>query len=205
MVVDACNRSSMLKTNDSLNTVRDVLHAYTQYPEGAQKLFFTANHDENSWNGTEYEKYKTAASAWAVFTCTWNGIPLIYTGQERPNKKRLAFFEKDTIGWNDPLEMEGFYTALLSLRKRNKAITGSETFVLPSQYDNQLMAYLRKQNDDIVLVLLNVSSQDRLKIDVAHEWLHGNFRNIFSGLDFTFDGKASFELQAGEYIVYERI
>jgi glycosidase len=192
------------KTNDSLNTVRDVLHAYTQYPSGAQKLFFTANHDENSWNGTEYEKYKTTAIAWAVFTCTWNGIPLVYSGQESPNKKRLAFFEKDTIEWNEPLEMEGFYTALLSLRKRNKALTGGETFILPSQYDNQLMAYLRKQDEDVVLVILNVSAQDRLKVDVEHEWLHGNFKNVFSGLDFSFDGKASFELQAGEYIVYER-
>jgi glycosidase len=193
------------KRNDSLNTIRDVLHAYSQYPQGAQKLFFTANHDENSWNGTEYEKYRSAAKAWAVFSCTWNGVPLIYSGQESPNKKRLAFFEKDTIEWNDPLQLEGFYTGLLSLRKRNNAITEGEIFILPSKNDNQLMAYLRRKNENTVLVVLNVSAQDRLQVDVEHEWLKGNFRNIFSGLEFVFDGKGSFELQAGEYIVYERV
>ena len=35
----------------------------------------------------------------AVFSCTWNGIPLIYSGQELPNLKRLKFFEKDAIDW----------------------------------------------------------------------------------------------------------
>ena len=37
------------------------------------KLFFTSNHDENSWNGTEYEKYGDAAKAFAVFSFTWTG------------------------------------------------------------------------------------------------------------------------------------
>jgi glycosidase len=44
-----------MKGIDTLETVRNVLHAYSQYPDGAIKLFFTCNHDENSWNGTEYE------------------------------------------------------------------------------------------------------------------------------------------------------
>ena len=67
----------------------------------AEKLLFTTNHDENSWNGTEYEKYGDAAMAFAVFTATWRGIPLIYSGQELPNKKRLRFFDKDEIEWSN--------------------------------------------------------------------------------------------------------
>ena len=63
------------------------------------RTWFTSNHDENSWNGTEYEKYGDMAKALAVFSCTWNGIPLIYSGQELPNLKRLKFFEKDAIDW----------------------------------------------------------------------------------------------------------
>ncbi|MFK4985495.1 alpha-amylase family glycosyl hydrolase, partial [Klebsiella pneumoniae] len=77
-----------------------MLHAYSQYPQDAYKLFFTSNHDENSWNGTEYEKYGTAAKALAVFTFTWKGIPLIYSGQENANQKRLKFFDKDLIEWD---------------------------------------------------------------------------------------------------------
>ena len=188
----------------SLSEVREVMHAYTQYPAGASKLFFTTNHDENSWNGTEYEKYASAAKAWAVFTCTWQGMPLIYSGQESPNTKRLEFFHKDLIEWNEPLQLTDFYQTLLQLRKSNTAISEGETFILPSEYDGQLMAFLRRKEDKVVLVLLNLSNQDRLKITVENNWLTGSFTNIFSMLGFSFAGKESFELQAGEFVVYEK-
>jgi hypothetical protein len=67
------------------------------------------------------------------------------------------------------------------------------------------MAFFRRSGNHIVLVLLNVSTQSRLKIHVHHEWLKGDFRNIFSGLVFHFNHKEAFELQAGEYLVYEKI
>jgi hypothetical protein len=84
--------------------------------------FFTANHDENSWNGTEYEKYGNAAKAFAVFSFVWSGVPLIYSGQELPNKKRLKFFDKDIIEWKAKPELHEFYKALLQLRTNNEAI-----------------------------------------------------------------------------------
>lgn len=189
----------------SLSAVREVLHAYTNYPDGAVKLFFTTNHDENSWNGTEVEKYGVAAMAWAVFTATWPGLPLVYSAQESPNRKRISFFDKDLFEWKQPLELQGFYTGLLALRKRNPAISSGETFVLPSAFDNQLMAFLRRKGDDVVLVILNLSDRERLKIQVNHPWLQGQFRNLFSGFTFNFQPGEHFELQAGEYMVYEKI
>ncbi len=192
------------KGNVSPNDIRQVLHAYSQYPPGAIKLFFTANHDENSWNGTEYEKYADAAKAWAVFTCTWQGMPLIYSGQESPNLKRLKFFDKDCIEWNAPPQLNDFYTTLLHHRKQSKAISEGETFILPAQKGDQLMAYLRRKEEEVVLVLLNLSDDDRVTIRVEHDWLTGTFRNIFSELEFVFKGEEIFELQKGEYIVYEK-
>jgi len=190
----------------SLHDVREVLHSYSQYPENASKLFFTSNHDENSWNGTEYEKYGKAARAWAVFTATWQGgMPLIYSAQESPNTKRMEFFHKDLFEWKHPLQLESFYKTLLHLHKTNPAIHEGETFILPSDHDNQLMVFLRRKNESVVLVLLNLSNQDRLKVHVQHEWLTGRFNSIFSGLQFSFNGKESFELQAGEYFVYEKL
>ena len=193
------------KAQASLSNIREVLHAYTNYPPGSSKLFFTSNHDENSWNGTEYEKFNLTAKAWAVFTCTWQGIPLIYSGQESPNYKRLKFFDKDAIEWKDPLQLHDFYSVLLKLRSRNQAITDGETFILPSQNDGELMAYLRKKDENVVLVLLNISDQNRLHIPIQNTWLQGNFINVFSGLNFTFTGNDSFELQGGEYLVYEKV
>lgn len=194
-----------MKGEATLSEIRNVLHAYTQYPDGAIKLFFTSNHDENSWNGTELEKYKHAAKAWAVFCFTWQGMPMIYSAQESPNKKRLLFFDKDTIAWNEPLQLHDFYTRLALLKEKNKALQHGETFILPSNNDNQIMAYLRKKDDDVVLVILNVSTDNRIKINVSHDWLTGTFKNLFSELSFSFQGNANFELQAGEYVVYQRL
>lgn len=193
------------KDQSSLHEIRNVLHAYSQYPKEAIKLFFTSNHDENSWNGTEIEKYGVAAKAWAVFCFTWHGMPMIYSGQETANQKRLKFFDKDIIEWKDPMPLQAFYATLAQLRISNDAITIGESFILPSDHSNELMAFFRRRGENIVLVLLNVSEKDRLQINVDHEWLNGNFRNIFSNLEFQFEQKASFELQAGEYIVYEKI
>ena len=194
---------NQVKGSNSLQDVWNVLHGYTQYPEGSQKLFFTTNHDENSWNGTEYEKYGIAAKAWAVFTCTWQGMPLIYSGQESPNLKRLKFFDKDPIQWNQPLEMARFYETLLSFRKSNLAIMEGETFILPtSEHANRLIAFIRKKGKDCVLVLLNISKDDRIQIEIDNPWLNGTFYNIFSGMHFNFSGKQVFELQGGELVVY---
>lgn len=193
------------KGKASLHDIRNVLHAYSQYPQGANKLFFTNNHDENSWNGTEYEKFGLAAKAWAVFTHTWQGIPLIYSGQENPNIKRLLFFDKDLIDWKHPPLLHEFYRKLLFLRKSNSAISRGETFILPSKHDDQLMSFFRRDKEKVVLVLLNLSNMGRVRIEVENEWIIGTFRNIFSELDFSFSGKESFELQAHEYVVYEKI
>ncbi|MBA4197468.1 MAG: 1,4-alpha-glucan branching protein [Chitinophaga sp.] len=194
----------LVKGEVGLNEIYNVLHAYTQYPEGAAKLFFTSNHDENSWNGTEYEKYGNLAKAFAVFTFTLKAVPLIYSGQELPNNKRLKFFDKDEIDWkeNEAPALHEFYKTLIALHK-SKAVAEGEVFNLPA--DNNCMAYLRKQSNDVVLVILNLSTHDRVKVQVSHEWFGGKFKNVFSGLSFQFNSKEIFELQAGEYLVYEKV
>jgi glycosidase len=193
----------LVKGEVGVNEVYNVLHAYSQYPAGAAKLFFTANHDENSWNGTEHEKYGNLAKALAVFTFTWKTVPLIYSGQELPNNKRLQFFDKDEIVWNENElpTLHQFYKLLIALHK-TKAVAEGEIFNLPA--DNNCMAYFRRKNDNIVLVLLNLSNHDRVKLTVSHEWLSGKFANVFSGLSFHFNNNETFELQAGEYLVYDK-
>ena len=81
------------KGKAGFNNLYDVLAKYdTSFPESAHRLYFTSNHDENTWNGTGSEKYGDMLKCLSVFSCTWNGIPLIYNGEEMPNTKRLKFF-----------------------------------------------------------------------------------------------------------------
>ena len=188
------------KVDSGMHEVYNVLHQYAQYPAGAYKLFFTSNHDENSWNGTEYEKYGIAAKAWAVFTATWNGQPLIYSGQELPNTKRLAFFDKDQIEWTTELpRLHQFYKTLLTARKAFPVLQSSNVFNLPTK--GAVMAYLKQDQGQTALVVLNFSA-DRQHLHVAHEAFSGRFTNLFSGLSFEFNGDSHFELMPGEYIVY---
>ncbi|MEY3620154.1 MAG: hypothetical protein RLZZ391_520 [Bacteroidota bacterium] len=184
---------------EGVHEVYNVLHQYAQYPKGASKLFFTSNHDENSWNGTEYEKYGVTAKAWTVFAHTWNGQPLIYSGQELANKKRLAFFDKDQLEWTAAPIMHEFYKTLLTARKQYPVLQTGETFNLPTE--GGVIAYLKQDQINTALIILNVS-ENRHHVHVKHAAFNGRFTNLFSGLSFEFNGESQFELMPGEYIVY---
>lgn len=152
------------------------------YPKNALKLYFTSNHDENSWNGTEFEKYGEAYKTFAIFTQTmYQSIPLIYSGQEMPNKKRLKFFVKDPIEWTGKYEMAPFYKTLLELRKRNPALSSSANYKkLITANDYAIFAYVREKNGHKVSVVLNFSNQPQ-HFTIKDKNIFGNCKEVFSG------------------------
>ena len=92
-----------------------------KYKHEDYRMNFTTNHDENSWNGTVYERMGKLADAMTVLAFTIQGMPLIYSGQEAGLNKRLSFFEKDSIDWSD-ISKEMFFKKLLQLKHENKAL-----------------------------------------------------------------------------------
>ncbi|HTB26881.1 MAG TPA: alpha-amylase family glycosyl hydrolase, partial [Puia sp.] len=88
------------KTSDMQGLFQVLYYYKHQFPARAIRTYFTSNHDENSHSGTEYERLGEAAMTFAVFCCLYDGIPMIYSGQEIPNLKRLLFFDKDEIDWD---------------------------------------------------------------------------------------------------------
>lgn len=132
-----------------------------RYDSTAFRMYFTSNHDENSWNGTVFERMGDAYQALAVLTATVPGMPLIYSGQEAGLDKRLPFFKKDTIDWSN-LEYEDFYRKLLTLKKNNPALWngaygGSLQEINKSQNSSEILAFSRKKDDNEVLVIMNLS------------------------------------------------
>ncbi len=96
-----------------------------RFPHSVFPMNFITNHDENAWNGTEYERLGNAWKAMAVFTYFTPGIPLLYTGQELGNQKRLAFFETDQIvAASNAKEVFKFYEALGQIKHRYPALLG---------------------------------------------------------------------------------
>lgn len=184
-----------------LSDIITILNCYAMYPVGSEKLLFTSNHDENTYTGTEYDKYGIAAKALAVFTCTWPGIPLIYSGQEKPNKKRLPFFEKDFIDWKGEPQLHDFYKKLFALRKINKALQESASVFIISSAHPDVLIYLCRREQDKVLVLLNFSNKESVT-PFNHPAIKGLYTELFSGAEITFSRHELVTLQPGEYNVY---
>lgn len=192
----------------SFEDLYQILLKYDGAASNALLLWFTANHDENSWNGTEYEKYGKLAHCLAVFSFTWNGIPLIYSGQEIPSLKRLKFFDKDAIDWpSNSCQLQGFYATLISLKERNAALLGGDINVKTYfvKAGEKVLAFLRKNGEQEVLVLLNFSGNE-IDFTINEPLLIGNYKSIFESnthIEFGQAGQA-IKLQPWEYSVYEK-
>jgi glycosidase len=185
-----------------LKTLLQVLADYETVP--GIKAWFTSNHDENSWNGTEYEKYGEAALCLAIHSITWPGIPLIYSGQEMPNKKRLLFFDKDHIDWSSTPALHHFYKTLLDLQRSHPALDArSDHYLIHTSADTNMLSYLRKKDEQEVLVLLNLSAH-HTRFDVLSSWVKGRFREIFSANEIDISS-TSFAMRPWEHRVYVKI
>lgn len=144
----------------SFDELWQVLGQYNEAPGLA--AWFTANHDENTWNGTEYEKYGELAKVMAVFSCTWPGLPLLYSGQELPNYKRLQFFEKDVIEWKPICDLHIFYKTLFGLKKQNPALAADASLeIVVCDADQKLLVFNREKDRNEVVVALNFSGEAR--------------------------------------------
>jgi len=92
-----------------------------RFPKNVYRMYFTSNHDENSWNGTDPGMYGPNFENFAVLSATVPGMPLIYNGQESMLDKQLEFFEKDQIDWKE-YSYQDFYSILLDLNTTNQAL-----------------------------------------------------------------------------------
>jgi glycosidase len=137
-------------------------------------MHFTSNHDVNSWDGTEYERLGPMALPFAVLTMLLPGMPLLYTGQEAALNRRLAFFNKDTIDWQD-FPLQDFYTRLLQLKRRHPALRNGDNTShferLPGP--DGLYGFWRHKEGDAVLCVINGAATSQtlpLPGEVAGTW-----------------------------------
>ena len=131
-----------------------------QFPVGALRMRFNTNHDKNAWDAPAIEKYgKDGLKLSAVLINTIPGVPLIYTGEEVANDRRLSLFEKVDVDWNRSREMGDLYQRLFLLRKAHKALSRGEMIKLTSNSDEKVYAFFRVAGADKVLTVLNFSGE----------------------------------------------
>ena len=173
----------------------------------AIRMNFTSNHDENSWNGTEFERMGDATDLFAAFTYVVPGMPMIYTGQMSGNHHRLEFFEKDVIDRVENAPQKALYKGLNDLRAANRALwsneKGAEMVRLTADND-KVFACVRtkscpKHGDNTVIAIMNMSAEPQtVTLDLTN--LEGEY-NCLCGKSMTVEAKQSIELTPWKYII----
>lgn len=174
-----------------------------RYAPDTYTMQFITNHDENSWNGTEYERMGEAVKTFAVLTFTIPGMPLIYSGQEVGLNKRLEFFKKDEILWKD-MNLSSFYQKLTALKHDNQALwngtSGGKFIAIPTTQKN-VLAFAREKGNNKLVCLFNFSAKEQ-KFELTDKRITGNYTNYFLGKDFSFKEKNQITLKPWEYQIF---
>lgn len=193
------------KGKTGISGLDSVMNQYMgDYQHHKFRILFTTNHDENSWNGTEFERYGDAARVFAALNATLPGIPLVYSGQEEPLKKRLAFFTKDTIPFKN-YEWKTFFTTLLQLRKNNPALqadSAAQYIRLSTSAPDKVFAFLRKNGQHEVAVITNLSAAEKFTFSVTDNRFTGKFKNAMNNAENDFSTEKDFMMGPWDFVIY---
>ncbi len=173
------------------------------YPTDSYRMYFTSNHDENSWNGSVSKRMGKAGEVMAVLSYTVPGMGLVYSGQEAGLSKKLLFFDKDTIVWNKS-DYADIYTKLNNLKTTNKALwngtSGGKIIRLGDGSNYNVFAFYREKDSDKVVAVLNMSDKPQT-FTIDGNIISGKFNNVFTDESFEIKDQSKIELQPWGYIL----
>ena len=132
-----------------------------QFPKDALHMRISDDHDEARAVARYGLKGALATSA-LMFTL--DGVPLIYNGMEVGDSTESgdpALFDKLTIFWNpkERPQLRSIYHDLIQLRKNSAALRGSNVEWLHNSDENKLVTFLRADDKDEFLVVINLSNR----------------------------------------------
>jgi len=200
----------MQKVSKGKNNVEQIFEEIEKekplFPKSAYRMLFTSNHDENSWNGTEFELFGDSARTFSVLTFVMPGIPLIYNGQEAGLNHRLEFFEKDEINWEN-LYSEDYYKYIINIRNTNPALwngeEGGDLVKLNNNNPSKIFSFVRKKEDNTVLVFCNLS-QDGIDASINFASFEGIYTNSFTKEEIIITTDTKFYFAPWQYYVIEK-
>ncbi len=176
------------------------------FPGNSYVMEFTSNHDENTWNGSEYERLGQGAQTFAVLAATVYGMPLLYNGQESAFSRRLKFFDKDSIDWGT-YPLTEFYHKLISLKHRNRALwngdEGGKIQRIKTKRDTSVFAFVREKENDQVFVVCNLCSKP-IEVGIGSKSLKGHYRDVLSNNIYSFPEDSILDLTPWQYLVCEK-
>ena len=160
--------------------LRNAMHSErARYPREAMRMSFTSNHDENSWSGSEQDRFGAALEIMTALTFLMpSTMPLIYTGQEVGYNHSFEFFERDAIpaaayAENHTTEL---YRRLTALKHHERALDagewGGDVIEIENNAKDCMMTFVREVEGSRVVVIMNLSPYT----------IHADFRTgIYAG------------------------
>ena len=193
------------------NTVED-LWAYFAKADStirpnAIRMNFITNHDENSWNGTEFERMGNSVPLWSAFRYVVPGMPMIYTGQLSGNHHRLEFFEKDMIDINPEYAQADLYKQLNNLRANNKALHSPELgapmmcIAADNEHIFACVRYAEGQTNTVIAVMNMSGEEQTVTLDLT-EYV-GKY-DCICGKEIQLEASQTFQLKPWEYKIFTK-
>lgn len=190
--------NNMAQGKSNLDSLRSYLNkGMAKFPRNTVSMNFTSNHDENSWNGTEFERLGNHAKQMAALTFILPGMPLIYNGQEAGFNRRLQFFEKDSISWTGDKSYEEMYKKLISLKKENRALDVPFTQMpeeIKTDRADAVLVLKRFANENIVLSVFNFSA-DSVKVSLSEGVAGGDYKVFNDSITVNLKNGSEIELE----------
>jgi alpha-amylase len=179
----------------------------TQFNPDAYRMYFTSNHDENTWNGTEFERMgPNHLAAYILSATVRNSMPLLYSGQEASFNRRLPFFEKDSIDWNGPSLTE-FYRGVFALRHTQDVLwngaAGAPQTRLTTSTPDRVYAFSRDRGGKSVVVFTNFASA-AATVSYSGVVQPGTYTNWFSKTTVTLGASGSIDIPGNGFLVLVR-
>ena len=180
-----------------------------QYKDGKYQMVFIDNHDENSWQGTVFDRFGNNVKNLALLSFTIPGMPLIYSGNEIGLDRQLLFFEKDPIVFPDQADWgksdwEIFYKQLVDLKTQNPALwtagAGGQVTQLHEE-DSFFLAFARSYQGNDVVVLINLMEEEQTQALELGDYA-GDYQDFFTKQTETLE--PAMTLPANSFLVLTR-
>ena len=173
-----------------------------QYPRGSVHMNMITNHDLNSWEGTEFERFGPAVKTFAVLSYTLPGMPMLYTGQEVGFNHAFEFFDHDKTQPNYTAnEYTNFYKVLNTVKHHNTALNANEPIERTNFIDSidpDVLTFTRQNGKDKIVVIANLSDKVSTVHFLRREPYMVGMKNIFTGED----AKLPKILKPWEFVVF---
>ena len=103
----------------------------------------------------------------------------------------------------DKYEMAPFYSTLLHLRKKNKALAANAAFKkLTTANDFAIYAFVRQKGKQQVAVILNLSDQPQ-HFTIKENEIYGSVKDVFTGQKETLNENHVYSMEPWGFLVYE--